>query len=184
MRNDGIPFQDTIHTAELAKYLIFDTSVDKGTRIAITSILTEFWDFFVKEGAKRTTLGYEFDIDTGGSKPFCCRKPSYGPYESKVIMDQITQLLGNKWIDRCGRPWGSMIFLAQKPHQENINNIDDFIWRMCILYCRLSSITKPFQFPIPRCDNAVIVLEDGVGNVLIIKFGCTPGLSSNICRRS
>ena len=45
-------------------------------------------------------------IDTGGAKPVCCRKPSYGPYESKVILTQVAQLLSNGWIEPCEGPWG------------------------------------------------------------------------------
>lgn len=37
-------------------------------------------------------------INTGGSKPVCFRKPSYGPYELKVIMEHIVQLPTNEWI--------------------------------------------------------------------------------------
>ena len=55
--------------------------------------------------------GCKFGIDTGGSKPVCCRKQSYDPCESKIIMEQVAQLLSNKWIDRCKGPWGSVIFL-------------------------------------------------------------------------
>ena len=98
---DIITYNKAIHTTELTKDLHSDSSIDAITRAAITDIITEYWDCFIKEGAKRTILGYEFGIDSGGSKPVCCRKPSYGPYESKVIMEQITQLLRNKWIDRC-----------------------------------------------------------------------------------
>ena len=85
-------------------------------------------------------------------------------------MDQITHLLGNKWIDRYKGHWGSMIVLAQKSHQENIENIEDFIWRMCVSYCRLNAITKLFQFPIPRCDDAITILGNGAGNILIISL--------------
>lgn len=54
--------------------------MDKDTRVVVTSIITEYRDYFVKEDIKYTILGYEFGIDTSGSKPVCCRKPSYGPY--------------------------------------------------------------------------------------------------------
>ena len=47
-------------------------------------------------------------------------------------MSEIQKLLGNKWIRKCGGPWGSMIVLAAKSHQEQIANIDDFIWRLCV----------------------------------------------------
>ena len=70
--------------------------MDKETRAAVTSIITEFWDCFVKEGAKHTILGYEFEIDTHGFKLVCCQKPLYDPYESKVIMEQINQLVGKQ----------------------------------------------------------------------------------------
>ena len=43
------------------------------------------------------------------------------------MIDQVNQLVGNKWINKCGRPWGRIIVLAISPHQENINNIEDFI---------------------------------------------------------
>ena len=92
-RVDIITYNKAIHAVELTNDLQFGDSVDKITCAAITDMITEYWDWFIKEGAKRTVLEYKFGIDTGGSKPVCCRKPSYGPYKSKVIMEQITQLL-------------------------------------------------------------------------------------------
>ena len=76
-------------------------------------------------------------------------------------MTQVDQLLNNKWIRRCGGPWGSMVVLAQKPHQEYIKVIEDFVWRLCVSYRRLNAVTKPFQFPIPRCDDAITILGCG-----------------------
>ena len=99
-------------------------------------------------------------------------------------MEQITQLLSNKWIDRYEGPWGSMIVLAPKPHQENIVNVADFIWRMCVSYRRLNAITKPFQFPIPRCDNAIIILGDGVGSIWIISLDTRQGYHQITVRQS
>ena len=43
-------------------------------------------------------------------------------------MAQIVQLLNNGLIEKCVGPWGSMIVLAQKPRQDHVTNIDDFIW--------------------------------------------------------
>ena len=53
-------------------------------------------------------------------------------------------------------PWGFRIILTPKPHQEEIKYIDDFIWRFCINYIRLNQTTRPMQYPIPRCDDAVM----------------------------
>ena len=47
-------------------------------------------------------------------------------------MTQVEQFLSNGWIERCGEPWGMMIVLAQKIHQEHIENSDDFMWCMCV----------------------------------------------------
>ena len=70
-------------------------------------------------------------------------------------MEHIDALKENKWIEECKGPWGSLIVLAPKPHQEHVEDIKDFVWRMCVSYRALNAITKPFTYPIPRCDNAV-----------------------------
>ena len=51
--------------------------------------------------------------------------------------------------------WLSKPLLAPKPHQENVTDIDDFVWRFCVNYIPLNSITKIIAMPIPRCDEAV-----------------------------
>ena len=124
----------------------------------------------MKESANCTILGYKFGIDTSGAKHICCRTPSYGPYASKIIMSKIEDLLSNEYIEECGGPWGSMIVLSQKSHKEYINNIHDFVWRMCVPYRKLNTITKPFQFPIPRYDDVVIILGWGSEKVCIISL--------------
>ena len=88
-REDIIFFDCHAHHAELQKGLRFDDSIDENTRGAIVNIIKKYWDCFVQDGTHRPILGYEFGIDTGGAKPVCCRKPSYGPYESKIIMTQV-----------------------------------------------------------------------------------------------
>ena len=85
-------------------------------------------------------------------------------------MTQVDQLLNNKWIRRCGGHLRSMVVLAQNPHQEHINAIEDFVWRMCVSYRRLKAVTKPFQFPIPRCDDAITILGCGAVTIYIINL--------------
>ena len=174
-RKDIILFNEKNHSAELSKDLQFNEDLDSKTMADITQTIKDYWDCFVTVGAKRTILGYEFGIDTAGAKPVCCRKPLYGHYESKVILEQVRQLLINGWIEKCGGPWGSMIVLAQKPHQEHITNISDFIWRMCVSYRKLNAVTKPFQFPIPRCDAAIVILGCGADEIWIISLDARQG---------
>ena len=46
---------------------------------------------------------------------------------------------------------------------------------MCVSYCRLNAITKPFQFPIPRCDDAITILGDGATKIWIISLDARQG---------
>ena len=45
--------------------------------------------------------------------------------------------------------------LATKPHQDNITDIEDFVWNFCVNYIALNSVTKSIDMPIPRCDTYV-----------------------------
>ena len=46
---------------------------------------------------------------------------------------------------------------------------------MGVSYRRLIAITKPFQFPIPRCDDAIFILGDGAGIIWIISLDARQG---------
>ena len=64
-----------MHSAELEKDLKFGDNVDLHTREVVTSIINKYWDCFIKIGAKRTILGYEFGIDIGGDSLFVAGSP-------------------------------------------------------------------------------------------------------------
>ena len=108
---------------------------------------------------------FKFCIDTGDSKPVCCRQPSYGIHERK-IMDKHIQILV---------PWDSIILLAPKPHQESFNNIKDFVWRLCISYRPLNGVTKSFKFPIPRCADNIQNFGDFSGRMYFISLDARSG---------
>ena len=99
----------------------------------------------------------------------------YGFYEDKIILSQITTLISNKWIRKCGGTWGSLVVLAAKPHREYVIDIDNFKWRMCISYRALNCITKPFQFPIPKYDDSAYVLGNGSVLIFIVALDARQG---------
>ena len=143
-----------------------------------------FWDVFAKDGLRQPMLGYEFCIDTGTHTPVCCKKPSYGPTESKIIMDNIKILQTWNFVYHCIEGgWGSPIALAPKPHQEYVINIDDFIWRMCISYRALNRITNPFEYPIGRCDSAIEDIGDGSGFLWFISLDAVQGYNQISVRK-
>ena len=102
----------------------------------------------------------------------CCRKPRYGPHESKIIMTQIQVLLANNdgWIRPCYEPWGFSIVLAAKPHQEQVTNIDEFVWCMCVSYRQLNQVTLQFEYLIPRCNDAINNFSDSNGRLYFISL--------------
>jgi len=154
-RTDIIKFDEAEDLVELQTNLKVGATVLPEYKVKVEEIIKKYWDCFCLKGARRPILDYEFCIDTGASPPVCCRRPSYGPHEKPIIMEQIKLLLANDWIEKCGGAWGSMIVLAAKPHQEHVDDISLFIWRMCVSYRGLNKVTRPFEYPIPRCDDAI-----------------------------
>ncbi|MHA7856433.1 reverse transcriptase family protein, partial [Marinobacter shengliensis] len=129
---------------------------------------------------------YEFCIDTGSAKPVACKPPQYGIHKSSIINSQLQHLLKVGWISKfpCLSGWLSMIVLAPKPHQEHISDIDDFIWRLCVSYRGLNSVTLVYSFPIPRCDEAIDNFAPGAGHLYWISVDCKSGFHQISVRHS
>ena len=115
-------------------------------------------------------LWYKLSIDKGNAKPVVWKKPQYGQYKYKILIDQSQALLINARIEKYGGPWGISIFLASKLHHEHTQNIDDLIWRMCVSYGKLNAITKPFNLPIINCDDAIRTVGAWSNTIRIISM--------------
>jgi hypothetical protein len=165
----------SLHPLVHKKHIRIGANVDFATRGKLETMVQKYWDVFYEAGVGKTVLGFEFAIDTGGSQPVCCRKPSYSPHESKIILEQQKVRLTNGWIRKCYRPWGSLVVLAPKPHQEDVEHVSDFIWRMCVSYGRLNSVTLPFKYPIPRCEDAIDDFGNSVGKLFFISLDARSG---------
>ena len=113
-----------------------------------------FFDVFAQEGMQNNIRGFEFNIDTGKCKPICCKQPQYGPHESRVIIALVEKLERKGIIEDDYGPWGSPVVLASKPDQAHVH-WSEFVFRLCISYRMLNTVTRPFTFPIARCDEAV-----------------------------
>ena len=66
-------------------------------------------------------------------------------------------LLKNGLCEPDDGPYGFPSMLAAKPHQEHVHWLN-YIWQLCQNYQKLNAVTRPFTFPIPRCDEAVMGL--------------------------
>ena len=97
---------------------------------------------------------YECVIDTGDAPPIAVKNTRYGPKELLTMQKAIAgleqgQIHDGRWLFKC--------VLAAKPCQEHIRDIDEFVWRFCVNYQPLNSVTRIIAYPIPRCDSAVFI---------------------------
>jgi hypothetical protein len=120
----------------------------------IKQTIKDYWDVFCEQGLRCHIRGFTFSIDTGDSLTVCCRQPKYGPHESKIMRKLCGALDHNGLIEDDNGPYGAQIVLAAKPGQDGAP-ADKFKWRLCVSYRRLNQVTRPFAFPMPRCDDAV-----------------------------
>ena len=80
-------------------------------------------------------------------------------------------------------PWGALVVLAAKPHQESVP-WHKYQWRLCVSYQKLNQFTRTFTIPIPRCDGVVqeintetkystdVYMDIGYWQVLIEEYAC------------
>ena len=120
----------------------------------VKAFIKEYWDVFAEGGLRNPIRGFEFQVDTGDSKPVCCKPPRYGKHKSAVMRRLVKKLEENGIVEDDARPWGLLAVLAAKPHQEEVP-WQEFRWRLCVLYRKLNQVTRPYALPIPRCDDAV-----------------------------
>ena len=100
--------------------------VDDLIRRSVLTIIKTNQDSFCERGVSRPVLDFVLYIDTGYSIPVCCRQPSYEYHERKIMNKHIAALEDSGLIVDCEGPWGSLLVLAPKPHQEDCSSIDDF----------------------------------------------------------
>ncbi len=151
-RNDVLKYDEHRHKEELESHVNFD-GCPEHLQKPVRKIIEEYWDVFAEEGIKKPIRGYQFNIDTGAGAPVCCKKPRYGPHEAAIITKLATQMEANGLIEDDDGPWGAMVVLAAKPHQEH-KHWSDYVWRLCVSYRQLNAVTRPFIFPTRRCDDA------------------------------
>jgi hypothetical protein len=114
------------------------------------------WSVFDEKGIFVPVKHYECVLDTRNSRPIAVKKILYGKRETAIMckciavlakVGHIRQITDGGWLFKA--------LLAAKPHQEHVRCIDDFVWRFCVNYIPLNSVTCLIAYPIPRCDSAI-----------------------------
>jgi hypothetical protein len=152
-RDDLIKHDPAAHTKELDSNVQW-RDCPEWCRPVVRAILEEYFDVFTQAGMQRPIRGFEFHIDTGKVKPITCKVPVYGHHKERVIQELVETLQNKGLIEDDDRPWGSPIVLASKPNQGHIHWLR-YVFRLCVSYRALNAITRPFLFPVRRCDDAI-----------------------------
>ncbi len=121
-------------------------------------IIHDHWSVFDEKGVFIPVKNYECVIDTESSRPIAVKKILYGKQEMVIMLrciatlakvGHIRQIMDGSWLFKA--------LLAPKPHQEHIQNINDFVWCFCVNYIPLNGATCVIAYPIPQCDTVVFV---------------------------
>lgn len=151
----NVTFDPAIHGPILDSKL--DTShLDPTTAVRLRDLIIKYWAVFDESTAFVPVKNYECVIDTGSARPIAVKKINYGHLETPIMrkclaalekVGHIRQIHDGQWLFKA--------LLAPKPHQEQISDIDNFVWRFCVNYIPLNQVTRLIAYPIPRCDTAV-----------------------------
>ena len=67
-------------------------------------------------------------------------------------------------------PLGFSLLLVSKLHQEECEDIKGLIWRVCVSYRPPNSVTRSFEFPIPRCTDNIEDFDDSNDPIYFISL--------------
>ena len=159
------PFEEALHGNCLWEQLDL-SHLDPSIQLAVTNLIKEFWSVFGKRGVWVLVKNNECVIDTGNAHSIAVKKIWYGPKEIPIMQKAIAALekVGHIRQIHDGH-WLFKAVLAAKPHQEHVVDINNFVWRFCINYVPLNSVTRIITYPIPQCNSAVFI-EFGNGTWL------------------
>ena len=73
-------------------------------------------------------------------------------------------------LEEYNGPWVSLVVKAAKPRQETVP-YHKYQWSLCVSYQNLNQVTRPFAFPIPRCDDAVQEIDTEANCIIDVDMG-------------
>ena len=149
------PFIPELHEAILKRDMDL-SHLEPDLQERIYDILRHHWSVFDEKGVFVPVKHYKCVINTGHSRPIAVKKILFGKRETVIMRKCIAALekVGHiRQITDSG--WLFKALLATKPHQEHVCCIDDFVWRFCVNYIPLNSVTCLIAYPISRCNLAV-----------------------------
>ena len=134
LRPDLIHWSKYLDLHELERYFHIGEHVVDFKRRSVLSVVKSNWDYLCGRGVLSPVLDFKFCVDTRDFTPVCCRQPSYGIHEGKLINQHIKALHESGMITDCTSPYGSFLLLAARLYQEDCIDIDNLILKLCVNY--------------------------------------------------
>jgi hypothetical protein len=149
------PFIPVEHKDQMCKELDL-SHLDPDLQERIYAIFGKYWSVFNEKGVFVPVKNYECIINTGTAQPISAKKILYGECKTIIMRKCIAALAKvGHIVQTTEGEWRFKALLAAKPHQEHIRCINKFVWRFCVNFILLNSVTKLIAYPIPRCDLAI-----------------------------
>lgn len=116
-------------------------------------IAEEIVDSF-KEISSTDRLGrtdkIQLSLNTGEAVPFKKRSYPMSPYMTKIMYDEIDEMLRLGVIEPSNSPWCSPVLLVKKKNNE---------YRLCYDGRALNEVTRPDSYPLPNIDRILSLLR-------------------------
>jgi hypothetical protein len=130
----------------------------------LQSLLNEYTDVFAdpQKLPPHRTLDHAVSLDEG-AKPVNSRPYRYSPLQKDEIEHQVQEMLQSGVITPSTSPFASPVLLVKKK---------DGLWRFCVDYRRLNTMTIKNKFPLPVVDE---LLDELAGTQFFSKLDLRAG---------
>jgi len=130
----------------------------------VQSLLQEFEDVFSKPTTLPPSRPYDHTIPLlPDAVPVNTKPYRYSPIHKDEIERQVKELLSQGFITQSTSHFASLVLLVQKK---------DGIWRFCVDYRKLNSLTIKNRFPLPIIEE---ILDELAGTKFFTKLDITAG---------
>jgi hypothetical protein len=140
-------------TARLDKLVDAHQSLSDASREKLRALLHEYPDVFAQNSkAPAAAHSIHHSIDTGTHAPTRQRPRPMNPAMTKIINDQVSEMLENGIIRPSTSAWASPVVLVKKR---------DSSIRFCMDFRKLNAITSRDSFPLPNMTATLDSLHNG-----------------------
>lgn len=115
--------------------------------LGVKKVMEEFAPLF--STSPGVASNFEYEIDTGNSKPIKCNPRLMTPAKRKILEGLFKELLSKNAIEESNSPWASNTVIVPKPNGK---------FRLCVDFRPLNKVTVPDSYTMSRIDDILTCL--------------------------